>query len=78
MPDGDTRTLFLMYAVLGLSLGARVTRRDVHNAWTAWMLLRDDDHESLVPFDELDQDTRAEDDPFVVAIRDAASEPESG
>jgi hypothetical protein len=52
-----------------LAVGEQVSRRDVHNAWTAWMLSQDADHDSLVPFEELDPDTQAEDGPFVKAIR---------
>lgn len=73
LPDGDTASLFRSYAVLLLAKGENVTREDVHNAWVAWMLTKDDEHESLVPFSELPTATQAEDSPFVVAIRTVAT-----
>ena len=72
LPDGDTPSLFRMYAVLLLAKGEQVTRADVHNAWVAWMAGQDGDHESLVPFGDLDPDTQAEDSPYVAAIRAVA------
>lgn len=72
LPEGDTRPLFLTYAVLALAKGEQVTSRDVHNAWAAFMAQQDPEHESLVPFEELDSDTRDEDTPYVIAIREAA------
>ena len=72
LPDGETLSLFRAYAVLLLAKGEDVTRADVHNAWVAWMAGQDGDHESLVPFSDLDAETQAEDSPFVVAIRKVA------
>lgn len=68
VPDEDTSALFRSYAVLLLAKGTEVTRADVHNAWVAWMASRDSAHESLVPFQDLDPATQAEDSPFVTAI----------
>jgi hypothetical protein len=73
MPTGDTEPLFLMYAVLALARGVRVSRKDVHNAWAAWMTLKDPSHEALRPYEDLDEATQAEDDPFVFAIRRASA-----
>jgi hypothetical protein len=72
MPEGDTRPLFLIYASLALAKGREVTRRDVHNAWAAWMASVRPDHPSIRPFDDLPEDKRREDDPFVAAIRGVA------
>ena len=69
LPDEDTTSLFLMYAVLLLAKGEEVSREDVHNAWVAWTISNGEDHESLVPFSELSSETQSEDSPFVVAIR---------
>jgi hypothetical protein len=74
LPDDDTSSLFLIYAVLLLAKGEDVTRADVHNAWVAWMAEKDESHESLVPFTELSPDTQAEDSPFMVAIRSVAKQ----
>jgi hypothetical protein len=72
LPEGDTRPLFLHYAVLALAKGEQVTSRDVHNAWAAFMAQKGATHQSLVPFEELDSVTRDEDTPYVLAIREAA------
>ena len=69
LPEGTTLALFRLYAVLLLAKGAEVTAEDVHNAWVAWMASQDAEHDSLVPFSELDAETQAEDSPFVAAIR---------
>ncbi len=71
-PEGDISNLFLIYAVLLLAKGEEVRREDVHNAWVAWMLSNDEQHESMVPFAELPSATQAEDSPFVAAIHTVA------
>jgi hypothetical protein len=74
LPDGDgLDELFRLYALLALVKGKAVTTRDVHDAWAVWMTNRREAHESVVPFDELTPETQGEDEPFVVAIRTAAS-----
>lgn len=72
LPDGTTSDLFLIYAVLLLAKGVEVTRADVHNAWVAWKAGADSAHDALVPFNELDAATQAEDSPYVTAIRKVA------
>jgi hypothetical protein len=72
LPDGDTDSLFAIYAVLALTKGKQVERRDVHNAWAAWMATTDPKHESIKPYDDLPSDVREEDDPYVVAIQRVA------
>lgn len=72
VPD-DAEDLFLIYAVLLRAKGVEVQAEDVHDAWSAWMLGIDPDHESIVPFADLDEATRAEDGPFLLAIRRAAT-----
>lgn len=73
LPDEDhLDDLFLVYALLAHVKGESVTAEDVHDAWSLWMLRRDDDHESIKPFSELNSSTRREDMPFVEAIRDVA------
>lgn len=71
-PDDDTRNLFVLYAVLAEARGSEVTARDVHDAWSAWMILRGEAHRSLVPFDELPAEQQTADEPFVEAIRRVA------
>lgn len=72
LPDGDTKPLFRLYALLALTKGRAVSAADVHNAWAVWMLERDPDHQSLKPFDALDAETQASDAPYVRAIRTVA------
>jgi hypothetical protein len=72
LPESDTDSLFIFYAVLCLTKGSKVSGEDVHDAWSAWMTLRGEQHESLVPYQELPAEVRAEDSPFVVAIRRVA------
>jgi hypothetical protein len=61
------------FSVLLLAKGTGVTAEDVHNAWVAWILPRDQTHESLVPFAQLSAQTQSEDLPFVEAIRRVAT-----
>lgn len=52
--DGDTRQLFMIYAVLARAKGQAVTADDVHDAMT----LRESDHGSLVEYERLDEPTK--------------------
>lgn len=72
LPEGDTKSLFRLYALLALVKGVDVSARDVHNAWAVWMLETDPSHRSIKPFEELDPDTQQSDVPFLEAIRTAA------
>lgn len=74
LPEGDTELLFLIYAVLALTLGERVQQQHVHDAWAAWMAHQNPSHESIKPFAQLNLETRKEDQPFVTAIRKVASQ----
>jgi hypothetical protein len=74
LPKGDTDLLFLMYAVLALTVKEDVRAEDVHDVWSAWMTYRDPSHESIKPFGQLDPETMKTDQPFVDAIRKVASE----
>ncbi len=71
LPDEDTDLLFLIYAVLARAKGEAVTAADVHDAWVAWITSRGEHHESMREFDQLKGDVKAEDSPFVAAIRRA-------
>jgi hypothetical protein len=75
VPDGEVDSLFLIYAVLALAKGPSVTARDVHNAWAAWMATTHPSHMAIRPFDDLPDETQSEDEPFVIAIRAAARDP---
>lgn len=69
----DADDLFLLYALLCLAKGVNVTEGDVHDAWSTWKTLRSEEHPSLIPFADLDEATRSEDLPFVLAIRRVAA-----
>jgi hypothetical protein len=71
MPD-DSAELLLMYAVLVRAKGRSTTLEDVHDAWSAWMTLRHEEHESLVPFVDLPSGVGEKDEPFLRAIHAAA------
>jgi hypothetical protein len=73
LPTGDTDLLFDLYAVLALIRGVDTTRRDVHEAWVAWMLDEGEHHPSMVPFEDLPTEVQEEDEPFVRAIRTVSS-----
>jgi hypothetical protein len=71
-PEGDTRSLFRLYALLALAKGRSADAVDVHNVWVAWMQERDPSHRSIKRFEDLDLETQASDEPFVAAIRAVA------
>jgi hypothetical protein len=70
-PTGDI-PLYRLYAVLALAKGEETTAKDVHDAWSAWMLTIHPDHRSLKPFDDLSEETQRMDDRYVAAIHAAA------
>lgn len=74
LPKGDTDLLFLMYAVLALTVGESVEPEDVHDAWSAWMTYLDPSHQSIKPFAQLGPEIKKTDQPFVDAIRKVASQ----
>lgn len=71
-PPADADDLFRLYAVLLQAKGEQVTDEDVHNAWAAWMQSVNSTHQALVPFQDLDPETRSYDAPYAQAIRTAA------
>lgn len=64
--------LFLLYALLALVKGKETTLEDVHNAWVVWMLEIDEDHHALLPFAQLSESQRSQDQPFLDAIHQVA------
>jgi hypothetical protein len=74
LPQEDTDLLFLMYAVLALTVGEKVGPAEVHDAWSAWMTHRDPSHGSIKPFAQLSPETKRQDQPFADAIRNVASQ----
>lgn len=73
VPPGSD-DLFLIYAALACAKDGAVTAKDIHHAWTAWMEIRGETHPSMVPFSDLEDAVKREDDPFVRAIHKAFAE----
>jgi hypothetical protein len=73
VPRGDTSSLWRIYAVLVRTKGVDVQASDVHDAWTAWALTTKPNHQALLPFEQLDPDTQAKDEPYVLALRRVAA-----
>lgn len=71
-PPQDTDLLFVLYAVLLRAKGTNTSLEDVHNAWSAWMIAKGQDHKSLVPFDALGSQVQGEDQPYLEAIHKAS------
>lgn len=65
--------LLRLYAVLCLSKGKLTTRRDVHDAWSAWTASFNLEHKSLIPFEELTPEVQEFDQPYVDAIHSVAA-----
>ena len=74
MPDGDAEELLRLYAVLLRAKGTLVTDSDIHDAWSAWMMNRDKDHEALIAYEDLSADVQEEDRAFTKAVHRAAEE----
>ncbi|HEX8390357.1 MAG TPA: hypothetical protein VF597_02980 [Candidatus Saccharimonadales bacterium] len=74
LPDKGLELLFNSYAVLALAKGGAVTSRDVHDAWSAWATEYDSENPSLIPFDDLTDENKSQDDKFVEAIKTTVSE----
>jgi hypothetical protein len=72
LPEGDTASLFRMYAVLAMAKGEQVVLEDVHDAWAAWMSGEDPQHKSLKPLPELPAEVQRADVPYLDAIRTVA------
>ncbi|MCX6728345.1 MAG: hypothetical protein NTV39_01050 [Candidatus Saccharibacteria bacterium] len=73
LPSQGLDELFDSYAVLALAKGVDVNNEDVHDAWSAWATKFDPQNSSLVPFDELSDSTKQQDDIFTKAIAEVAS-----
>jgi hypothetical protein len=74
MPAGDAHELLRLYAVLLRAKGGNVTQSDIHDAWSAWMAGRNDNHSALVAYEDLTKDVREEDQVFAMAVRRAADD----
>jgi hypothetical protein len=66
------RQLLRIYAVLTLAKGLNTTREDVHDAWSAWRIVDQPNHQFIVPFDDISSDVQELDEPYVAAIHEVA------
>ena len=70
---GCPEDLIRLYALLVRVKGADTTDEDVHDAWSAWQMVSDPAHRSLIPFDELTPEVQALDTKYAQAIRAVAA-----
>ena len=70
-----------MYALLVLVKGTNITLEDVHNAWAMDMNFRPKneycyghEHRSIVPFDQLPEETKDKDKKYLTALRKVATD----
>jgi hypothetical protein len=68
----EERGLYIIYALLVLTVGKRVTREDVHNAWATWNALQRKDHPALEPYSSLNSTQQEQDERFRKAIQEVA------
>lgn len=71
---GGLDDLCRIYALLVLVRGPGISAEDVHDAWATWMAIRGVDHQAIVPFADLDEETKLKDEPFAAALRSLAAD----
>ncbi len=71
-PSSAAETLYRLYALLVLTRGTETSLENVHDAWAVWVSEQGEDHESLVPFAELDHEVQLEDRVYMEAIHSVA------
>lgn len=64
--------LIELYALLAITWGQMTSAFEVHTAWAVWRNRTNPGHKSLIPFEDLEPDIKALDDPYVDAIRQVA------
>lgn len=72
LPDSNSDTLLLSYALLLRAKGVEITSSDIHDAWAVWINGVNPNHEALVPYDKLAPEVQQQDFVFVTAVRRAA------
>lgn len=72
-PEHDAQFLYRLYALLALTRGTETTLKNVHDAWSLWMIQRGIIHESLVPFEALRPEVQQEDAPYQSAVHSVAT-----
>ncbi|MHA1615675.1 MAG: RipA family octameric membrane protein [Candidatus Thorarchaeota archaeon] len=74
MPDENAEELLRLYAILLRAKGTDITESDIHDAWSMWIAKYQEEHESLVPYEDLTPEVREQDSVFVSAVKQAAQE----
>lgn len=69
--------LFRIYALLALTTGTATTSENVHDAWSVWHCEIDENHRSLIPFNELSHEIQMMDDYWRDAIIEVAMDLET-
>ncbi|MGN8224115.1 RipA family octameric membrane protein [Gracilimonas sp. BCB1] len=72
LPEDNYDELFVLYAVLLRAKGKNVTQSDIHDAWSAWMNKQDQDHNAILPYEDLEKNVQDQDNLYAVAVRKAA------
>jgi hypothetical protein len=70
---GLPEELLELYVLLVFVKGKDCTLEDVHDAWAIWRNQTNPTHKSLIPFDELTDEVKALDRPYMLGIRQVAS-----
>jgi hypothetical protein len=70
---GLPEELLELYVLLVFVKGKDCTLEDVHDAWSIWRNQTNPTHKSLIPFDELTDEVKALDRPYMLGIRQVAS-----
>lgn len=67
----EEEELYQLYALVSLileRLGFDVLDADIHDAWALWEMKTNPGHPSIVPFDELTQETQDKDNMYTQAV----------
>lgn len=73
LPDCDQGLLGL-YALLAHCRGPATTLEDVHDAWAVWRNTTKPDHQSLIPFVQLEHEVQELDRKYMDAIHAVATQ----
>jgi len=71
-PDDRGHELYRLYALLVLVRGEETSLKDVHDAWSTWMVAEQPNHPALLPFNDLRPEQQEQDRPYLEAIHRAS------
>lgn len=69
----ERRIFSCFYALLALTAPARIDAESVHNAWVCAMTALGRTNPSMVPFQHLDPEMQARDEPFAAALESSTA-----